>query len=161
MKKIILILGILLLIGNISAVNFTSDREIDPYPSEVPDAIAKYAPSGGGGTPITIEDNFTKCLKENCDYLCTEDGMDKGWYWKDDKCWCVSYKDTSAGKIVDNDGWIQIEECVLNYDRSKLNIYLKDPFMIFIIGVNIILIVAMISVVRSMIKSGEKRREND
>lgn len=78
------------------------------------------AQAGGGGVGqaipyeewYDIQDDFTKCLLDNCDYLCKIIEFDDGEYYKEDKCWCEKYHNTKHGKVVIKDGWVQIEECI-------------------------------------------------
>ena len=82
--------------------------------------------------------SFTGCLIKNCDYFCKKIGKDSGKYYHEDKCWCEIYSTSSKGKVILEDGWIQITECRLN-ENSLIRI------IIIVLSI-LILILVLISI---------------
>ena len=104
------------------------------------------AQAGGGRILVELtpdewydmQDDFTKCLVDNCDSLCKVRGFDYGEYYKEEKCWCEEYQDTKYGKMVIDDGWVQINECIpkeeIKNKRAENTITIIGVLFIMFVG---------------------------
>ena len=86
--------------------------------------------------------SYTGCLVQNCDTFCKQREMDYGRFYKDSKCWCEGYIDSKHGRLIGNDGWIEIKECFIDKNnRIKENSCV--PLWLYIVGLIAFLIMGI------------------